>query len=221
MAFTANDYILDAAELYGDSEQVDGDYVRIPTATWIKYLNAAVRTLILVRPDAGSVTESVQLVAGIKQTLPTAALRLLDIGRNMGADGSTAGAIVSPAERKHIDYANLLWPAGTGETAIENFSYDYNLPRTYYVTPPVHAVTAVYVEMSTSQLPTAMTTINSDDGIEDIFFEAIVQFILWKAYSADDETGDFQKAQVHFQNFTTLLGVEHASSRQQGPEPKE
>jgi len=216
VAFTANDYILDAAELYGDTA-----YDRISTTTWIKYLNAAVRTLILVRPDAGAVTESVQLVAGIKQTLPTAALRLLDIGRNMGADGLTAGKIVTPSDRKHIDYANLLWPAGTGETYVENFSYDYQIPRVFYVTPPVHAVTAVQVEMSTSQLPTAMTTTGSDDGIEDIFFEAIIQFILYKALSADDESIDSAKAQQHFTNFTTLLGVEQQSSRTQGPETKE
>ena len=216
MAFTANDYILDAAELYGDT-----DYNRIDEDVWIKYLNAAVRALILVRPDAGAVTESTLLVSGVKQTLPTAALRMLDIGRNMGSDGSTAGRIVTPSDRKHIDYANLLWPAGTGETYIENFSYDYNIPRIFFVTPPVHATTPVYVEISTSQLPTKMTATNSDDGIEDVFFEAIVQFILYKALSADDDSIDSAKAQQHFQNFTTLLGVEQQSSRTQGPEKKE
>jgi hypothetical protein len=216
VAFTANDYIVDAAELYGDTA-----YDRISTATWIKYLNAAVRALILVRPDAGAVTESVQLVAGPKQTLPTAALRLLDITRNMGTDGATAGKIITPSDRKHIDYSNLLWPAGTAGTAVENYSYDNNVPRIFYVTPPVHAVTAVYVEMSTSQLPTAMTLTSSDDGIEDIFFEPILQFILYKAYIGDDEGSERAKAQEHFNNFFTLLGIELQSSRDAGPEKKE
>ena len=216
MAFTANDYILDAAELYGDTA-----YVRVSTATWIKYLNAAIRALILVRPDAGAVTEAVQLVAGIKQTLPTAALRLLDITRNLGVDGATAGKIVTPSSRRHIDYANLLWPAGTGDTEVENFSYDSNVPRIYYVTPPVHATTAVYVEMSTSQLPTAITDTGDDDGIEDIFFEPIVQFMLYRAFAADDESVEFEKAQVYFQRFVTLLGVELQSSSAVSPERKE
>jgi hypothetical protein len=216
VAFTANDYIVDAAELYGDTE-----YDRISTTTWIKYLNAAVRALILVRPDAGAVTESVQLVAGIKQTLPTAALRLLDISRNMGVDGATAGKIISIANRQHIDYANLLWPAATGQTYIDNFAYDSTVPRVYYVTPPVHNSTAVYVEMTSSQLPTAMTTTGSDDGIEDIFFEPIVQFLLWKAYSADDEGVEFEKAKDYFNNFLQLLGMELKSSKDAGPEGKE
>jgi hypothetical protein len=167
------------------------------------------------------VTESVQLVAGIKQTLPTAALRLLDISRNMGTDGATAGKIITPSDRSHIDYSNLLWPAATGQTYIDNFAYDSNVPRTYYVTPPVHSVTAVYVEMTTSQLPTTMTTTGSDDGIEDIFFEPIIQFILWKAYSADDEGLEFAKAKDYFNTFLQLLGIEQQTSQIAGPEGRE
>jgi hypothetical protein len=216
VAFTANDYILDAAELYGDTA-----YIRVTQATWIKYLNSAVRALILVRPDAGAVTESVQLVAGIKQTLPAVSLRLLDISRNLGADGLTAGKIVTPANRQHIDYANLLWPANAGDTSVENFSYDSNVPRIYYVTPPVIGTTDVYVEMSSSQLPTAMTTISSDDGIDDVFFEAIIQFILYKAFAADDESVEWEKSQKYYTNFLQLLGIEIQASKATGPERKE
>lgn len=216
MAFTANDYIVDAAELYGDT-----DYARITTITWIKYLNAAIRALILVRPDAGAVTEPVQLVAGIKQTLPTVAMKLLDISRNMGTDGTIAGKIITPANRQHIDYANLLWPVATGQTYIDNFAYDSNVPRIFYVTPPVSSTTSVYVEMTTSQLPTPMTVIGSDDGIDDIFFEPILQFILWKAYSADDEGVEFEKAKDYFTNFLQLLGIELQATNAAGPERKE
>jgi len=221
VAFTANDYITEAAELYGDSELVSGDYVRVPILTWVKYLNSAIRALILVRPDAGAVTESVQLTAGVKQTLAAGAIRLLDISRNMGVDGLTAGKIITPADRKHIDYANLLWPAATGDTVVENFSYDNNVPRIFYVTPPVHNSTAVYVEMSTSQLPTAVTGTGSDPGILDIFFEPVVQFMLFKAYSADDEGVEMQKAMQYYNNFFQLLGIELKNSTQAGPEQKE
>lgn len=216
MSFSALNYIEDAAELYADT-----DYDRIPSATWIKYLNAAIRTLILVRPDAGATTESVLLAAGIKQSLPTAALRLLDITRNMGTDGSTAGKIVTPSKRAHIDYSNLLWPAGTGETYIENFSYDANVPDIYYVTPPVHDTTQVYIEMSSSQLPTTITATGDTMTVNDIFFEPIVQYMLYKAYSADDEGVEFEKAQSFIGNFFSLLQVEAQISKSMGPEIKE
>jgi len=216
MSFTALTYIEDAAELYSDVA-----YDRISITTWIKYLNAAIRSLILVRPDAGATTESVQLVEGIKQTIPTAALRLLDITRNMGSDGSTAGRIVTPSKRKHIDYSNLLWPAGTGETYIENFSHDANVPGIYYVTPPVSGSTNVYVEISSSQLPTTISASGDTMTTNDVFFEPIVQYMLYKAYAADDEGVEFDKAQAFLGNFFSLLQVEAQVSQALGPETKE
>jgi hypothetical protein len=216
MAFTANDYIEDAAGLYGDTA-----YDRMFVPTWIKHLNAAIRALILVRPDAGADNSSVQLVAGVLQTLPTTALRMLDITRNMGTDGDTPGKIITPAERKHIDYANLLWPAATGDTEIDNFSYDKENPRIFYVTPPVSDTTNVYVEMQVSVLPTAVTAVEDDPGVNDVFFEPIIQYMLYKAFSTDDEGVEFQKAITYMQNFFNLLQVEMATSHAAGPESKE
>ena len=216
MAFTANDYIVDAALLYGDT-----DYDRVEVPDWIKYLNASIRALILVRPDAGAQTANVQLVAGVLQTLPTAALRLLDITRNMGVDGSTPAKIITPTDRKHIDYSNLLWPAATGDTEIDNYSYDKENPRIFYVTPPVSSTVDVYVEMQVSQLPTAVTAIGDATGTNDVFFEPIVQYMLYKAFSADDEDVEFAKATQYMQNFFNLLQVETATSQAAGPESKE
>jgi hypothetical protein len=214
--FTASDYIIDAATLYGDIA-----YDRVFETTWIKYLNASIRALILVRPDAGAQTDNLQLVAGVLQTLPATALRMLDITRNMGVDGLTAGKIITPVDRKHLDYSNLLWPVATGDTEIDNFSYNKENPRIFYVTPPVHATTAVYVELQVSQLPTAVTASGDDPGINDVFFEPIIQYMLYKAFSTDDEGVEFQKAITYMQNFFNLLQVEMATSNAAGPEAKE
>ena len=216
MPFTANDYIDAAAEEYGDT-----DFVRPTVSQWIKHFNSAVRALVLVRPDAGSTTDVIQLAAGVKQDIPTVALRLLDITRNMGVDGATAGKVIRPADRDHLDYSNLLWYAQAGDVAIDSFHYDQVAPQHYYVTPPVHQTTAVWVEMVTSQLPTAATTTSSPSGINDIFFEPIVQFMLHKAFSVDDEDVEFNKSITHLQNFFNLLQVEMTAYKAMGPEAKE
>jgi hypothetical protein len=216
MAFTANDYIQDAAGLYGDTA-----YDRVIETTWIKHLNASIRALILVRPDAGAQTANLQLVAGVLQDLPSTALRMLDITRNMGADGLTAGKIITPVDRKHLDYSNLLWPAATGDTEIDNFSYDKENPRIFYVTPPASSTINVYVEMQVSQLPTAVSDRGDDPGINDVFFEPIVQYMLYKAFVTDDEGVEFQKATMYMQNFFNLLQVEMAVATAAGPERKE
>ena len=153
--------------------------------------------------------------------MPAVSLRLLDMTRNMGADGNTAGKIITPSDRKHIDYSNLLWPAATGDTTVENYAYDNNVPRIFYVTPPVAASPAVYVEMSTSQLPTTITQTTDVVGVIDIFFEPLVQYMLYKAQSGDDEGVETQKAQTHFENFFNLLGIELRSSTKTSPEGKE
>jgi hypothetical protein len=216
MAFTANDYIVDAADVYGDT-----DYARVTTATWIKFLNAAIRALVLVRPDAGAVTESITLVPGVRQSVASDVLRLLDITRNMGTDGSTPGKIITPASRQHIDYSNLLWPAATGDTAIDNYSYDKENPLVYYVTPPVHATTVVQVEAVYSQLPTAVTAVGDSTGTNELFFEPIVMYMLYKAFVTDDEDVEFSKGMTYLQNFFNLLQVEMAASTAAGPETKE
>jgi hypothetical protein len=216
MAFTANDYILDAALLYGDV-----GYDRVDEDDWIKYLNASIRSLILVRPDAGAQTDNVQLTAGVLQALPSTALRMLGITRNMGADGATPGKIITPTARKHIDYSNLLWPAATGDTEVDNFSYDKENPRIFFVTPPVSSSINVFVEMQVSQLPTTVAATGDDPGVNDVFFEPLVQYMLYKAFSADDEDVEFAKAVQYMQNFFNLLQVEIATSSAAGPESKE
>jgi hypothetical protein len=82
MALTANDLITEAVAQYNDELQADSDYERIKIATWIKYLNSALRSLVLVRPDSNVTKGSIQLVAGTHQDIPTAAVRLMSITRN-------------------------------------------------------------------------------------------------------------------------------------------
>ena len=89
------------------------------------------------------------------------------------------------------------------------------------MTPPVATTPAVYVEMQVSQLPTAVTVTGSDPGVNDVFFEPIVQYMLYKAFSTDDEGVEFQKALSYMQNFFNLLQVEMATSVAAGPEAKE
>jgi hypothetical protein len=139
----------------------------------------------------------------------------------MGTDGLTAGKIISPADRQHLDYSNLLWPAGTAAVAIDNFSYDKETPKIFYVTPPVSATVDVYVEMSYSEMPTKITDTADAIGVNDIFYQPLLSFMLFKAYSADSEQDEFQKSVMQFQTFFNLLQVEMTASVAAGPETKE
>ena len=51
--------------------------------------------------------------------------------------------------------------------------------------------------------------------------EPLLQFMLYKAYSADDESVEFSKAINYMQTFFNLLQVEMVTAQQAGPEKKE
>lgn len=221
MALTAGNVIDEAVGLYNDAIQADGDYERIAQADWIRYLNSALRSLVLVRPDAHPKTTSVQLVAGTKQTLPAEAFKLIDITRNMGTDGSTEGKIITPIKKETLDLTNQLWHQDTATTYIDHFTYDEENPRTFYVTPPVHASTAVYVEMVYSYQPIVVTATTDALTVSDLFANPLIEWMLYRAYSVDDESADFAKGQANLQAFLNLLQVEAQSSLQVAPSKKE
>jgi len=208
MALTANDLITEAVAQYNDELQDDADYARIKTATWIKYLNSALRSLVLVRPDSNVTRAPVQLVAGTQQDIPTAAVRLISIPRNMGTDGLTAGRIITPINTELLNLTNQLWHQATAKTYINHFMLDDESPRTFFVTPPVHAVTAVYVEMLYSEMPTVITATGDAIGVSDVFANPLIAWMLYRAYTVDDEEVNFQKGTSHLTEFMNLLQVE-------------
>lgn len=208
MALTVNDLITEAVAQYNDELQDDSDYARIKIATWIKYANSAIRSLVLVRPDASTKTVSVQLSSGTHQDLPAEAIRLISINRNMGTDGNTPGRVIFPVDTEVFNLTFQNWHEDTAKTYIDNYMYDDQNPSSYYVTPPVHAVTAVYVEMEYSYLPDVFTATTDPIGVRDIFANPLIAWMLFRAYTVDDEEVNFQKGQTHLQEFFNLLQVE-------------
>jgi hypothetical protein len=217
MALTANDLITEAVAQYNDELQADSDYERIKIATWIKYLNSALRSLVLVRPDSNVTKGSIQLVAGTHQDIPTAAVRLMSITRNMGADGNTPGKIITPINTELLNLTNQLWHQDTAKTYIDHYMLDDESPRTFFVSPPVHAVTAVYVEMEYSVIPTVITATTDAFPVSDIYANPCIAWMLYRAYTVDDEEVNFQKGQAHLTEFMNLLQVELKGGLQVSP----
>ena len=79
MATTKVIDILDRASIILQDEA----HTRFPNAELLKFFNDAQREVIMHRPDANSVTSTLDCVSGTKQTLPSSALRLLDVHRNI------------------------------------------------------------------------------------------------------------------------------------------
>ena len=204
MAILAQDQINDIA-----SELSDTSFITWSSTELLDYLNAAIRRVCLVRPDAYSDIQPVQLAAGTKQSLPAAARRLLDITRNMGTDGLTAGKVVTSTDQRSMDLYNQNWHKDPAKTAIDNFMYDEEVPQIFYVYPPVHATTAVYVEMKYAQNPPVITdAATTDIPLDDIYEPAIRHWMLHMAYAKETDSRESGSAsQLHFKGFHDILGV--------------
>jgi len=191
----------------------DTTSVRWPEAELLRYINDAQREIVNIRPEASALTANVQLVTGTKQTLPTNGLRLIKITRNMsdasgGATGARAIRIVSAdiLNTQEPDWNN---PSVSGDashgTTVKHYIFDEDDPRNYYVYPGVAG--NAFVEIVYSKSPTDLSSASSTIDVDDIYGNAIVDFVLYKAYMKDAEyASNSQRATSHFQLFAASLG---------------
>lgn len=176
-------------------------------AQLLQWVNDALRSVTLVRPDSTSVTASVLLVAGTLQTLTgTNDLRLIRVIRNMGAAGATPGNAIRIGDMPAMDLLNPAWHTEAQQATITEYMYDDTRPKEFWVYPP--AAVPSYVQLSKSVLPTAVTAVGDTLPVDDIYGPAIIEWCCYRAFSRDsEETPNWQRAARHFSAFFNLLQV--------------
>lgn len=191
----------------------------------LKFFNDAQREVVLVRPDAKTVNTSFNCAAGSKQSLPSAALRLLDVVRNVN------GKAIRQIDRRIMDDQLPDWhntPA-IGTTLIEHYIYNPLDPKNFYLYPkPTNSaqIEIVYSSAPTTVLstggPNDLTDIDTVTiDIDDIYANAILDYLLYRAYSKDSEyAGNVNRAQAHLQAFQNSLGIKTQSDSAATPRPR-
>jgi len=198
----------------------DSTNVRFPNSELLKFFNDAQKEVVLHRPDAKMVNGSFDCVAGSKQTLPSAALRLIDVIRNVD------GRAVTQVDRKILDETLPNWheQAADASRKIEHFVYDPADPKNFYVYPKATAdfdLEIVYssapTDIDISNFETDTTTISLDD----VYSNCLLDYILYRAYQKDSEyAGNAQRAMMHYQSFSNSLGVKTQADGATTPLPK-
>lgn len=181
--------------------------VRWPAASeLILWVNDAQREIALFKPDASATNETITLVDGTKQTIPSTGNRLLGVVRNMSAASAGTGArSIRIVEREVLDAQTPDWhnPTSTGDAAhgavVKHYVYDDSDPRNFYVYPGVSG--NAYVEIVYSANP-ATVTASDNLAVPDIFANAVYNYVLYNCYMKDAEyTGNNQRAGNHYQLF--------------------
>lgn len=164
----------------------------------LDFLNAGIRTVAGLRPDATARTTAIRLQPGEQQQLPADALTLMTITRNMGADGNTPGSAVFPIAPEVLRAMSCNGLAT--DTDIEAYAFDRSVsPRTFEVFPAVRNGASLWVLASYSAVPGVVTGAGQTLPIPDTFQGALIHAVLYSVFSGDSEGSNAAKMQHHYQ----------------------
>lgn len=184
------------------------EHTRWKVDALLGYLGDAMCAVVLLRPDAYSVTAPVLLATGsTKQILPPGGARFLSIVRNMGSDGSTPGLPVTPVLRDDLDAANQDWHVEGFSSVIDHFVYDDTVPTVFYVSPPPAA--GVFVDVSYAVIPPQVVNLTDEVPLSDIWSEPLREYMMYRAYTRNDASAeDMGKGERHLSRYYLVLGEE-------------
>jgi len=175
-------------------------------------LNEAQRKIVILKPDTNTVLASLQLVAGVKQTIPVDGIMLESLRMNMPSSGATRGTPITLVDRAILDAVLPSWTLATPSPTVVHYMYDLKSPTVFYVYPPQPSSSMGYVEEEYAQLPANIAStvaITLDDSLE----EAIKHFMMFKAY----ESKKPQLATGYWSMFLSDLGL--TEQREEADDP--
>lgn len=208
-----NNLVARAATLIQDTTSV-----RWPTSELIDWLNDGQREIVLLKPQASVKNVSFALTANAtKQSLPGDGIMLIDVTRNMGAGGSTPGDAIRVVSREVLDAQHPSWHAdANSEGKVRHYMFDPRDPRNFYVYPRAPS-SSWFVELIYSASP-ADTYAGGYIQIDDIYANALLDYILYRAYSKDAEYAqNAQLALAHYTAFSNSLGIKTQNEHTQNP----
>lgn len=209
---TANDIVSRVRDILLDTELP----YRNSDAELLRWLSDGQLAIVAAMPEAYTVSRPMQLQAGsYRQSIPADALRLMDVPRNLGANGSTPGPVIRLVGRNVLDGISPMWTAVQG-SAVEHYVYDYKAPRTFMVYPP--PATALYVEVVVSVRPPGVSGIGDALSLDDNFFTPLVDYAVFRALSKDvDSQTNTAKAAAHYGLFNDALKALAAAQAGRAP----
>lgn len=192
----------------------DSTGVRWPEAELLRYINDAQREIVNFKPEAKATHANVTLSTGTEQSLPSGGIRLIKVVRNMAsaASDAAAGKVIRIVDLDILNTQDPDWhdPNVTGDSAhgtvVKHYAFDPDDPKKYYVYPGVSG--SAYAEVVYSASPTDLSATSDTIDIDDIYGNAIVDFVLYRAYLKDAEyAGNAQRASTHYSLFTNSIGA--------------
>lgn len=211
MPILAADLVIRAGQILNDE-----DNVRWTVLELLEWINDAARETIIRRPAARAVTSVLSLVGGTRQALPADSVELLDVARNIGADGVSPGRSIRRVDRQLLDDQFPDWHMARPKSSIKHFTFDERSPKIFYVFPPAVA-SGVNIEALYSQLPPVIVDAQEMLDIGAEYLNALLEYVCYRALSKDSEYANGQIAALHYQAFTDAVGTNNQTTTANSP----
>lgn len=198
----------------------DDTGTRWTNAEELNWLNDGQREIVLLRPEASVINETMALVAGTKQTIPALGIKLIDAVRNMtGIGNATPSKVVRIINREVLDSTIPTWhsdPANaTGE--VDHYLFDHRDPKVFYVYPQPPA-TPSGIEIIYSSSPADVAATTNAITLDDVYANALLDYMLYRSYLKDaDFSGNVNRATLHKNAFMQSLGLKAQSDIETDP----
>lgn len=193
----------------------DASGVRWPATELVGHLNDGQRELSRLRPDLTAALRTLTLVEGFYHALPAEYAALISIPNNTTGTRKR----ITKVDLMQLDAVDPAWRNKTPAATVLHFMHDMRDPRSFYVYPPVAAgtqVTAAVSEYPTDvPAPTGATstTVSGNVAFTDQWADALLNFVLYKAYSKDAEFGgNAQLAASYLGLFNAAVGSQLQSA---------
>jgi hypothetical protein len=219
-----------------DAPNSAGQFVRWTEQELVDWLNDGQRVIAKYLPQACSRIDAIKLSAGTRQSIEkilaaniktgdgTVATTqygksLLDVIRNMGADGLSPGRAVRVVERETLDASSPKWHTEVTDTEVTEYTFDPRTPKFFYVSPGVKAAAALWVELSYLANPTDVPYVADSMrlaggslvpiSIDDQYVDDLVNYMLARGHMKEAEVaGNAQLAAGFVSMFTSSINAQ-------------
>lgn len=193
---------------------LDTSNVRWSQAELLGWLNSAQRQIAQAIPSTNNAVVSLLLAAGARQTIPSDGFQFINLYRNMGADGVTAGRPVRATSHAVLDAFDLDWTTSTASAVSQCYMSDPDNNYAFYVYPP--STGTGYVEVNYAQSPPDIT-LSTAITLPDVFESSILFYILALAYGKDSEAANVQTSANYFSMFVASMNAASPSAETSAP----
>jgi len=161
------------------------------------YINQTLKRMALLRPDLfGVIADVATTASSAVQTLPTDAIRLIDVFSVKG------GGAVTETDRETMDRNYPSWSVEAAGTPV-NFMRHVKNPTRFFLYPPPAAGIELVVEYA--KVPDTYAINDDIDAIPAAFMPTLVSGTVFLSQSIDDEHVSSGRAKLFLDAFTQDL----------------